>query len=255
MKKIILITTLTLLFFFFYTPRVKSVIKKCYLPPWFGCPSGYECYEIYAGQWPSPWGRKQGWEWYDLLVTDPGLHKYMIRYRLEVVVSSFYISNTSSLLMTGTHKVVPYHPKKTIGKYDFGTPTSPVRSGYIGISNATLYSPSVGYGWDSIENLESIDRDRGYPNDSRDLILSTSDHTFNIDVSNGDYVVELEIGDPGPSLYEGHVMDYVDIYAEDELKVDDLYEDWLTWPTFRVTVNDGQLNIRFHDDGGIPTGQ
>jgi hypothetical protein len=58
----------------------------------------------------------------------------------------------------------------TGGRFDFGTSTSPVASGYTQVSPVTSYSVLTGYGWSSTAGLDS--RDRGTPDDlKRDFVL------------------------------------------------------------------------------------
>src|SRR5262249_6580290 len=76
--------------------------------------------------------------------------------------------------------------------FDFGTPTSPVASGYTQVTEATQYSAGQGYGWQS----GSIDsRDRGTGTDlTRDFNFTTNG-MFAVDVANGTYKVTVTAGD------------------------------------------------------------
>jgi fibronectin type 3 domain-containing protein len=134
----------------------------------------------------------------------------------------------------------------TTTRFDFGTVSSPLESGYASVTESSLYSAAVGYGWDSSVGLNS--RDRGSPDNlRRDFVFSSSDHTFSVDLSNGVYNVTLIVGD----LSFDH--NKIDVYAEGVLKVNDLTvpKGTFTVVSFTVTVSDGQLNIGFHDDGGV----
>ncbi len=129
--------------------------------------------------------------------------------------------------------------------FDLGTPSSPVASGYVGVNETSLYDSGIGYGWIGAPGLYS--RDRGAPDDlRRDFVCSRQDATFNVDLSDGDYTVTLIIGD------NSWTQDLMDVYAEDSLVIDDLTVPKGTFQeiSFTVTVTDGQLNLRFHDDGG-----
>jgi len=133
-------------------------------------------------------------------------------------------------------------------RFDFGTVDSPVEAGYTQVTNVTLYSPSVGYGWSSSDNLWT--RDRGAPDSlRRDFVVGnlTGGSTFNVDLPNGVYLVTLVMGD------QGYVHDNVDVYAEGTLVVNDLTSQAGSFQetSFKVTVADGQLNLRFVDDGGV----
>ncbi len=140
------------------------------------------------------------------------------------------------------------HAKTTFDlrlEFDFGTSSCPVQDGYVRITPATAYLPSTSYGWSDITDLWS--RDRGAPDAlRRDLVFSDVNHTFKVDLSNHKYQVTLIVGD------QNHMHDKIDIYAEDALVADDITTSAGTFTEiiFTVTVNDGQLNVSFHDDGG-----
>lgn len=227
-----------------------AVSHACYVPPWTECPTGYECVN-YNFAWLYPLGKKVGWTCDGGLITDPGLHKYKIRIVMDIALLYWY-TVTSKVLFGGNYVINISHAWNP--ELDFGTPTSPVATCgglWKGVNNETIYSSSVGYGWSDTTNLYSIDRGGDcYP--WRDFVLSTSDHTFNIDVNNGNYSVVLYIGD------ESHPHDFIDVYAEGILKVDNLNYSYDpnqgTYKpesvTFTIEITDGQLNLRFHDDGG-----
>jgi hypothetical protein len=114
--------------------------------------------------------------------------------------------------------------------YDFGTASSPLEPGYIRISH-----------------YKSRDREAPDNNLRRDLIFDSSDATFvPWDIPNGNYLVTVTIGD------QQYRHDNIDVYAEGALKLNDVTVEagQFTVQTFTVTLSDGELNIRFHDDGG-----
>jgi fibronectin type 3 domain-containing protein len=130
-------------------------------------------------------------------------------------------------------------------QFDFGTVSSPVETGYVQVTHATVYSTGAGYGWASTAGVGS--RDRGAPDDlRRDFVYSNIDRTFNIDIANGNYRVTVIIGD------RNFAHNLIDVSAEGILKINDLTVPANTFntQTFTVTVSDGQLNILFHDAGG-----
>ena len=134
----------------------------------------------------------------------------------------------------------------TEASFDFGTSGSPVESGYTQVTESTLYSAITGYGWSSTAGLQS--RDRGAPADlTRDLVLGATEHTFNVDLANGDYEVTITIGD------QQYMHDLIDVYAEGILKIDDLSTTAGVFNqiVFYVTVSDEQLNIQILDQGGV----
>jgi hypothetical protein len=108
-----------------------------------------------------------------------------------------------------------------------------------------LYSPSAGYGWISTAALTSCDR--VLPDDlRRDTVRRNTQHTFNLDLKNGDYEVTVIISD---QLYG---CELIDVYVKDALVIDGLpvYASVFQEVTVYITVMDGQLNLRILDDGG-----
>ena len=143
-----------------------------------------------------------------------------------------------------TVEVAP--PLPTDASFDFGTSGSPVEAGYTQVSPLTVYSAAVGFGWSSTAGLDS--RDRVNPNALRsDFVFSSTEHTFNVDLANGDYQVTVVIGD------EGFMHDLVDVYAEGSLKINDLTVTAGSFQelSFTVTIADGQLNLVILDNGGV----
>jgi len=129
-------------------------------------------------------------------------------------------------------------------KFDFGNGTSPVENNYTNITRFMTYNVSIGYGWVS---SPSGDRDRGVgTNLTRDLIFDSVNRTFNVDLSNGKYFVTVLLGDMS------YPHDMMDVYVEDQLKLNDINTSAgeIKWLNFTVNVNDSQLNIKFVDDGG-----
>ena len=130
--------------------------------------------------------------------------------------------------------------------FDFGTASSPVASGYVRVAESALYSASTGYGWTDTIGLSS--RDRGAPDDLRcDLVQSATEHTFNVDLANGDYEVTVVIGD------QSYMHDLIDVYAEGNLVINDLTVagGMFQEVTFSVSVSDEQLSLMFSDGGGV----
>ena len=227
-----------------------SIEGTCYVPPWTSCPSGYSCVELTGTNWLYAEGRKVGKARSPGFTTD-GLQKYKIRTILDPILLYWY-TVSSKTLFTGEHEVQFSHP--WYPELDFGTPTSPKATcgaNWERVDNQMLYPDSLDYGWDDTTNLESIDRGGDcYP--WRDFVLSTSDHIFIVDLINSEYRVKLHIGDNVQD------RDFIDVYAEGELKVDDLNYSYnpdggFYRPeevTFDVTVSDFKLDLKFHDDGG-----
>ncbi|MEI7025353.1 rhamnogalacturonan lyase family protein [Paenibacillus sp. y28] len=124
-------------------------------------------------------------------------------------------------------------------KFDFGTDSSPVASGYTRVSQSTVYTASRGYGLDKTVNS----RDRGTQDTLlRDFVVSSS-YSFLVDLPAGDYVVKVISGDAIASnktdvtiegISYGTMSSASGSYAE---------------LTRTVHVADGQLTIAFSRDG------
>src|SRR5947209_8585178 len=84
-------------------------------------------------------------------------------------------------------------PSATQWAFDFGTKTSPVAPGYIGVSNQN-YSSSSGYGWAGTSNQFAFD-DGGTNPLTRDGMRIYQSGTFLANVSNGNYQVTATLGD------------------------------------------------------------
>ncbi len=127
--------------------------------------------------------------------------------------------------------------------FDFGTTQSPVAAGYTGVST-TSYGNHLGYGWQSLSGLVARDRGTSDPL-TRDMVLGPSG-TFLVNVPNGTYDVTATLGDPR----YGHDRDA--IWAEGKEVASGLTTaaGQFLYPTFEVTVADGQLTLKFVDQGG-----
>lgn len=144
----------------------------------------------------------------------------------------------------------PPQPPAVIGSYfDFGTPTSAVMAGYVGVSELTKYSAAQGYGFTAL--LGSVgSRDRGAtaggkPVDEikRDFVFA-DDMTFRLDLPNGDYNLTVTVGD---SVYLHGPMN---LYLQDMTAVvDSLSYTVGTWTvkTYPVKVVDGALHVRLEN--------
>jgi len=128
------------------------------------------------------------------------------------------------------------------GRFDFGTPTSPVAAGYARVEPATAYSPATGFGW--LGGTRDA-RDRVTGGDlNRDFVF-TQLATFALDVPPGVWDVAVTLGD------ETTAHDEMGVFLEGELA-------WQVATTpggaaiasFRVRVLDGQLTVLLDDLGG-----
>lgn len=128
--------------------------------------------------------------------------------------------------------------------FDFGTPTSPVMAGYIGISHLTKYAAAPGFGWAS-GTIDS--RDRGATSDDlvRDFCF-TADGVFRVDLPNGKYTVTIAIGDASYPhdqqgiFLQGQQMDVITTAAKEVA----------TKVYSGVDVSDGKLLVGLKDMGG-----
>lgn len=131
-------------------------------------------------------------------------------------------------------------------RFDFGISSSPVESGYIQVTPQTSYpsGTNVTYGWTQAQSLTGRDSGSG-TNLDRDANITT-DGTFQIDVTNGTYQVNMHLGE----VYYAH--DQTGVFLEG-IQVDNVtppsYSGVVT-RTYTVTVADGQLNLRLRDLGG-----
>jgi hypothetical protein len=160
-------------------------------------------------------------------------------------------------------------------KFDFGPETGQVQPGFIGIDGATSYRPQRGYGIAAGSRIARSE-DRRHPDRLlRDWISFTSGGV-DIDLPNGRYKIWLVIEDPGywnyyPSWTSRRIMlkDKVLLeeaqngeqffkkyfrHADDEdLPGDNIWARYIT-PRYKpyefdVTVEEGQLNLRFASGG------
>lgn len=136
--------------------------------------------------------------------------------------------------------------------FDFNANTAVTQSGFTGVSVNTVYSATVGYGWDSAIVSSGYWYqgyfDRNTPTALlRDGHASSLTHTFSVDVANGAYEVTVIMGDAS--------------FARDrmEIALEGIVQGELASAagkfahvTYTATVTDGQLNIRFAEKGGDP---
>jgi hypothetical protein len=76
--------------------------------------------------------------------------------------------------------------------FDFGSNSSPVQPGWFQVTNKTLYSSQLGYGWDDKLTATNLDvNPPEYPSMLRDFNRSNKDRILEIDLAVGTYSIEL----------------------------------------------------------------
>ncbi len=128
-------------------------------------------------------------------------------------------------------------------QFDFGTKKSAVEPGTTAITEKSRYTAVQGYGWLG-GKIQSADRRAGSPLD-RDLNL-TNQGTFAVDVPNGDYQVDMTLGDKGAFAH-----DRMGVFLEGKrVDVVTTAKRQVVSRTYDVTVADGQLTLLLKDLGG-----
>ncbi len=123
--------------------------------------------------------------------------------------------------------------------YDFGP--GPIEPGYTQITKTTsAYTVGRGYGFSSISGLD--ERDRGAPDVlRRDFVTAKSPFTFNVDLPNGTYSINVIAGDNMSNAPNGPM----DVYAEGIKKISGMQSDGGAFDEqdFTIEVSDEQLNL------------
>ncbi|UJF31549.1 fibronectin type III domain-containing protein [Paenibacillus hexagrammi] len=154
---------------------------------------------------------------------------------LTVSIGAFMLA--SSVLPLTPQGVNTVHAETLSGvmKFDFGTQSSPVMSGYHQVHDGLLYTPELGYGLDK----SVISRLRTGSDDLyNDFILGT-DYTFMVDVPDGEYDVTVYSGD----LLTGTSTTKTTVSLEGETKGTIQTKQAVAEETFHTTVTDGQLTV------------
>jgi PKD repeat protein len=127
--------------------------------------------------------------------------------------------------------------------FDFGTQTSPVAAGYVGVPVAA-YNSTQGYGWTNAAKITGVDR--GTQDDLVRDFHAGGDGTFLVDLPNGVYQVTAQLGDAR------YVRDNIDMYLNGAKVASDIYTPagQYTKLAFGATVTNGQLSLRLVDKGG-----
>ena len=140
----------------------------------------------------------------------------------------------------------PPPPPPSSNKFDFGTGTSALASGYTRVTESTSFGTGP-YGWTNTSGLES--RDRSGPADDlkRDFVMHASAaRTFKVALANGSYAVSVTMGD------NDFAHDNMVVKANGATKLSDVdtAQGAFSASTFNVSVSNGNLEIEFSDAGG-----
>ncbi|MEM1069514.1 MAG: Ig-like domain-containing protein, partial [Planctomycetota bacterium] len=128
-----------------------------------------------------------------------------------------------------------------VAAYDFGSSTSPLASGFTRVTGGDAYNASTGFGWqdDAVFTInwggEPLTQDLNY----------TRDATFVVDIPNGEYDIELTMGEAIIS----HEQMGVFIEGVQVDSVSTAGFEFVT-NTYRTSISDGQLSLRLQDLGG-----
>lgn len=198
-----------------------------------------------------------GAESYNIYRSEDGDSEYS---KIGTSTANSYSDTTTAANINYSYKVTAYNESGESGKsnavsakrdlinykFDFGMDTSPVAPGYIGInqSNASAYTPEIGYGWTFIPGVSA--RSRSHCDDPLIVDFCLGKNTvFNVDLVNGYYMVHMISGDviavnKTDVSFEGGDPKH---FAADKNQFAD--------QTFLVKVTDGQLNMNLSGDGRI----
>jgi hypothetical protein len=137
---------------------------------------------------------------------------------------------------------VPAPAPSPTARFDFGTTSSPVATGYQQVTPRTRYTSNRGHGWQSGTVL-SRDRVTGTAL-TRDFNFTTQ-VTFAVDVPNGRYMVTVTMGDAR------HDHDEMAVFLEGvQVSLLTTARGEFVSHTHMVTVVDGQLTLGLRDLGG-----
>lgn len=142
--------------------------------------------------------------------------------------------------------ITPIPPPPSGNKFDFGTASSPLASGYSRVTEGTAYSAG-GFGWTDLTGLESRDRANLADDLKRDFVMHASAaRTFRVDLSNGSYSVSVTMGD-NDFAHDNMIVkaNGVTVLGDVDTGVGGFAAN-----TFNVNVTGGALSLEFSDGGG-----
>jgi hypothetical protein len=129
-------------------------------------------------------------------------------------------------------------------RFDFGTSSSPVDLAFTQVGATNAYDPVLGYGWTTAASTFN----RGIANPLlRDGHWGTN-NTFNVNVPNGTYLVNVSLGDAS------FARNNISVWGEGILQHSGLATaaGQFIHRSFSVLVDDEQLNVQIASTGGDP---
>ncbi|WP_077623533.1 fibronectin type III domain-containing protein [Sediminibacillus massiliensis] len=121
--------------------------------------------------------------------------------------------------------------------FDFGNEDSAVAEGYLQVTPATSYTEEQGYGFSNLENVTAESRD-GEDALKRDFVSYSEDTVFQVDLPNGDYRVQVTVGDQEDTTDFGVKAESIQKVQNTSLKAGEV-----TDRDFEIALIDGQLSI------------
>ena len=161
-------------------------------------------------------------------------------------LSSNSVSSSSTPSPKPTATRASTSPLPNTYKFDFGTASSPLSSGYTRITETTCYT-SGGFGWTSTSGLQSRDRTNLADDLLRDFVMSNAGAgTFKVDLPNGSYSVTVTMGD------QNYAHDNMVVKANGTTVLGNVNSavGGFAVNTFVVSVSSGSLSLEFSDAGG-----
>jgi lysophospholipase L1-like esterase len=148
--------------------------------------------------------------------------------KLSQIISSLIVVTAISFNISGLNV-------KAAADYKFDFGGGALESGYIGVSASTAYSKTLGYGFNTPQNMKNVTASgSGVASDAVQFLTygTKSTNTFNVDVPNGLYEVTVILGNTSRASVatEGvfQIMNMTGNNAVDK---------------FQIPITDGQLNL------------
>lgn len=149
------------------------------------------------------------------------------------VISKALCTIFSAAIILGSISILPSNAATIDYKFNFGNGSA--QSGYTGVSASTAYSKALGYGFNTPQNMKNVAASgSGVKSHAVQFLTfgTKSTNTFNVDLPNGLYEVDVILGDTSRASVaaEGvfQIMNMTGNNAVDK---------------FQIPITDGQLNI------------